>query len=89
MLTRLSVEKGGTLYAIETKEGYLITSATADQLNSGREFMKEYEDTFKSTHQMTGEPRRSYPPEPDRLRGRSLSLDQSGRQFRQRCPDIV
>lgn len=51
MLTRLKVEKGDTLYAIETKEGYLITPydpTIADQLEAGREFMKEYRDTFKA-----------------------------------------
>ncbi len=51
MLTRLKVEKGDTLYAIETKEGYLITPydpAISDQLEAGREFMKEYRDTFKA-----------------------------------------
>jgi putative addiction module antidote len=51
MLSRLKVEKGDTLYAIETKEGYLITPydpAIADQLEAGREFMKEYRDTFKA-----------------------------------------
>ena len=51
MLTRLKVEKGDTLYAIETTEGYLITSydaAVADQLEAGREFMKEYRDSFKA-----------------------------------------
>lgn len=50
MLTRLRVEKGDTLYAIETENGYLITAydpAIADQLDAGREFMKEYKDTFK------------------------------------------
>lgn len=51
MLARLKVAKGDTLYAIETKEGYLITPydpAIADQLEAGREFMKEYRDTFKA-----------------------------------------
>ncbi len=51
MLARLKVEKGDTLYAIETKEGYLLTPydpAIADQLEAGREFMKEYRDTFKA-----------------------------------------
>ena len=51
MLTRLKVGKGDTLYAIETKEGFLVTPydpAIADQLEAGREFMKEYRDTFKA-----------------------------------------
>lgn len=51
MLARLKVEKGDTLYAIETPEGYLLTPydpAIDDQLKAGREFMKEYRDTFKA-----------------------------------------
>jgi len=51
MLARMKVAKGDTLFAIETKEGYLITPydpAIADQLEAGREFMKEYRDTFKA-----------------------------------------
>lgn len=51
MLSRLKVERGDTLYAIETPEGYLITPydpAIDDQLKAGRQFMKEYRDTFKA-----------------------------------------
>lgn len=51
MLSRLKVERGDTLYAIETKEGYLITPydpSIEEQLNAGREFMKEYRETFKA-----------------------------------------
>lgn len=51
MLTRLKVEKGDALYAIETAEGYLITPydpAIADEIEAGREFMKEYRDTFRA-----------------------------------------
>jgi putative addiction module antidote len=51
MLARLKVEKGDVLYAIETPEGYLLTPydpAIAEQLKAGREFMKEYRDTFKA-----------------------------------------
>ncbi len=50
MLARMKVEKGDTLYSIETAEGYLITPydpAIERQLAAGREFMKEYRDTFK------------------------------------------
>lgn len=50
MLARMKVEKGDTLFAIETKEGYLITPYDpdiVDQLDAGRKFMKEYRDTFK------------------------------------------
>ncbi len=51
MLARMKVEKGDTLFAIETKDGYLITPydpAIADQLDAGREFMKDYRETFKA-----------------------------------------
>ena len=51
MLARMKVKKGDTLFAIETKEGYLITPydpAIADQLEAGREFMKDYRETFKA-----------------------------------------
>jgi putative addiction module antidote len=51
MLTRLKVGKGDTLYAIETAEGYLLTPydpAIADQLKAGRQFMKQYRETFKA-----------------------------------------
>lgn len=51
MLTRLKVEKGDTLYAIETPEGYLLTPydpAIDEQLKAGRQFMKDNRDTFKA-----------------------------------------
>jgi putative addiction module antidote len=51
MLARLKVEKGDVLYAVETPDGYLITPydpAIEEQLEAGREFMKEYRDTFKA-----------------------------------------
>jgi putative addiction module antidote len=51
MLTRLKVEKGDTLYAIETPEGYLLTPydpAIDEQLKAGRQFMKENRDAFKA-----------------------------------------
>jgi putative addiction module antidote len=50
MLARMKVAKGDTLYAIETADGYLITPydpAVEDELKAGREFMKDYRDTFK------------------------------------------
>lgn len=49
--TRLGAKDGDTLFAMETSEGYLITPydpAIAEQLEAGREFMKEYRDTFKA-----------------------------------------
>jgi putative addiction module antidote len=51
MLNRLKVGKGDTLYAIETAEGYLITPydpSIREQIEAGRQFMKEYRDTFKA-----------------------------------------
>jgi putative addiction module antidote len=51
MLTRLKVEKGDSLYAIETPDGYLLTpydAAIEEQLKAGRDFMKEYRETFKA-----------------------------------------
>jgi putative addiction module antidote len=51
MLARLKIGKGDTLYAIETAEGYLLTPydpAIAEQLKAGKQFMKEYRDTFKA-----------------------------------------
>jgi putative addiction module antidote len=51
MLSRLKVQKGDTLYAIETPDGYLLTpyDPTIDeQLKAGQQFMKDYRDTFKA-----------------------------------------
>ncbi len=50
MLNRLKVGKGDSLYAIDTPEGYLLTPydpAIEEQLLAGRDFMKEYRETFK------------------------------------------
>ena len=51
MLARLKVGKGDTLYAIETAEGYLLTPydpAIEEQLKAGKQFMKDYRETFKA-----------------------------------------
>jgi putative addiction module antidote len=51
MLGRLKVGKGDSLFAIETAEGYLLTPydpAVAEEINAGRQFMKEYRETFKA-----------------------------------------
>ena len=51
MLLRMKVEKGDTLFAVETKDGYLLTPydpAIAEQLDVGRDFMKDYRETFKA-----------------------------------------
>ncbi len=49
MLSRLRAKPGDTLYAIETKDGYLITQCDpeiAEQLDAGVELMQQYRDTF-------------------------------------------
>lgn len=51
MLHRLKVKKGDSLYAVETPEGYLLTPydpSIEEQLKAGREFMKQYRETFKA-----------------------------------------
>lgn len=51
MLNRLKVEKGDTLFAIETPDGYLLTPydpEVEEQLELGREFMKQYRETFRA-----------------------------------------
>jgi putative addiction module antidote len=50
MLNRMKVARGDTLHVIETSEGYLLTPFDPDvaaQVEAGRNFMKEYRDTFK------------------------------------------
>jgi len=49
VLARLKLEKGGTVFVTETPEGFALTPydpALEEQLKAGREFMKEYRDTF-------------------------------------------
>jgi len=51
MLARLNVSKGDALYAVETPEGYLLTPydpAIEEHLRAGRQFMKQYRETFKA-----------------------------------------
>lgn len=51
MLNRMKVERGDALHVIETPDGYLLTPydpKIAAQVAMGREFMKEYRDTFKA-----------------------------------------
>jgi putative addiction module antidote len=51
VLARLKVEKGDQLFAVETKDGYLLTPydpSLEEQLDAGRDFMKEYRDTFRA-----------------------------------------
>ena len=51
MLQRMKVERGDFLHVSETAEGYLVTPydpAVAEQVEAGREFMREFRDTFKA-----------------------------------------
>jgi putative addiction module antidote len=51
VLEALDVEKGDTLWLSKTPEGYSLSPydpKVAEQLRLGREFMKEYRDTFKA-----------------------------------------
>lgn len=48
-LARLRLEKGQTLFLTETPEGYALTPydpALEEQIQAGREFMREFRDTF-------------------------------------------
>lgn len=49
MLARLKLEKGQSVYVTETPEGFVLTPydpALTEQVEAGREFMREYRDTF-------------------------------------------
>ena len=51
VLARLKLEKGDTVYVTETPDGFALTPldpSFADQLDVGREFMREYRDTFRA-----------------------------------------
>ena len=51
MLNRMKVERGDALYVIETPDGYLLTPydpKVAEQVEAGREFMKDNRDVFKA-----------------------------------------
>ncbi|WP_442774806.1 AbrB/MazE/SpoVT family DNA-binding domain-containing protein [Sphaerotilus montanus] len=51
LLARLKVEKGDTLFVSETPDGLALTSfdpSFEEQLEMGREFMREYRDTFRA-----------------------------------------
>jgi len=50
MLNRMKVARGDLLHVAETPGGYVISPydpAVSAQVEAGREFMKEYRDTFK------------------------------------------
>ncbi|MDI1268129.1 MAG: AbrB/MazE/SpoVT family DNA-binding domain-containing protein [Polaromonas sp.] len=49
VLGRLKLEKGESVFLMETPDGYTITPydpALDEQIQAGREFMREYRDTF-------------------------------------------
>jgi putative addiction module antidote len=49
MLANLKLEKGESVFMIETPEGYVLTPydpALDDEMQAGREFMREFRDTF-------------------------------------------
>lgn len=51
VLARLKLEKGDQVHLTETPEGIALTPYDpnfADQLEAGREFMREYRDTFRA-----------------------------------------
>ena len=51
MLAQLKVHQGDTLFTVETPEGVLLTPYDPDvekQLEAGREFMREFRDTFRA-----------------------------------------
>lgn len=51
MLQRMKVARGDFLHVSETAEGYLVTPydpTVAEQVEAGREFMREFRDTFKA-----------------------------------------
>jgi putative addiction module antidote len=49
VLARLKLEKGDTVFITEMPDGYHLTPydpSLAEQLEIGREFMREFRDTF-------------------------------------------
>jgi putative addiction module antidote len=51
MLARLKLEKGDTVHLTETPDGFMLTPydpAFEEQLALGREFMRDYRDTFRA-----------------------------------------
>jgi putative addiction module antidote len=51
VLARLKLNKGDTVYMTETPDGFALTPldpSFAEQLDIGREFMREYRDTFRA-----------------------------------------
>jgi putative addiction module antidote len=51
LLARLKVEKGDTLFAVETPSGVVLTPydpEIEEQLAAGRAFLRKYRDTFRA-----------------------------------------
>jgi putative addiction module antidote len=51
VLARLKLEKGDTVYVTETPDGVALTPldpSFEQQLELGRDFMREYRDTFRA-----------------------------------------
>ena len=51
MLTRMNVEKGDMLHAVETRDGYLLTPYDAEverQLEVGRQVLKENRELLRA-----------------------------------------
>jgi putative addiction module antidote len=51
VLSRLKLERGDTVYVTETPDGVALTAldpSFEQQLELGREFMREYRDTFRA-----------------------------------------
>ena len=49
MLSRLKLQKGESVFVTETPGGYALTPydpALAEEIEAGREFMREFRDTF-------------------------------------------
>ena len=49
-LARLGVREGDVLHIVETKDGVVLTPldpASAEQLEAGREVMRQYRDTLR------------------------------------------
>jgi putative addiction module antidote len=51
MLTRMKLQKGDVLHAIETRDGLLLTQYDVEvqkQIECGERFMDRYRETFKA-----------------------------------------